>query len=218
MNQIAVVSIDVQHDFVDPTKHKEVGSLSKAFCVCGLKKLLAHAGLKGWRIIHVGTLHDDETTLPLHQQRRGSTLYCKRGSIGAKFVVEPQEGEELIYKTWYSAFTKTNLEEKLLGIKEIIFAGVTTDCCVLQSVFEADLLCFKSYLPLQAVSASSIDGFVAGLITIAKSAADIIDLRVLLNGANLEQSTIDINDIEECAKAWFENQQTSLQARINVAD
>src|SRR4051794_2857387 len=103
-SRVAVVIVDVQHDFLDETSAR-VASWEKAFCVPGIERLLEFARESGWLVVHVGTEHKDATTLPLHQQRRELELYCEAGSEGCEFVIPVPDGEEKLYKTWYSAFS-----------------------------------------------------------------------------------------------------------------
>jgi nicotinamidase-related amidase len=66
---------------------------------------------------------------------------CLPGSWGAQFVdgIVPQPGEPVVTKHRFSAFVDTGLELMLRarGIKTVILAGVTTNCCVESTAREA---------------------------------------------------------------------------------
>lgn len=59
---------------------------------------------------------------------------CLPGSWGARFVegVEPRPGEAVLSKHRFSAFVDTGLDLMLRanGIRNLVIAGVTTNCCV----------------------------------------------------------------------------------------
>lgn len=202
---VAVVVVDVQRDFLDPTTPAKVGSWEKAFCVPGVQRLLNYARDNGWGIVHVGTKHRDDSTLPLHHRRSGVELYCKDGSLGCEFVIPPLRGETVLFKTWYSAFD-SGLEGYLDDATTIVWAGVASDCCVQQSAFEADRRRMHSIVPLQAVSASSSPAYVGSLVGMAKSVCDVVDLAEVASGKGIDAAALDVNEIEQRAGSWFQDQ------------
>ena len=200
MNQVAVVVVDAQRDFLDPTTEPGVGSWAKAFCVPGAEQLLACARVRGWQVVHVGTRHATRDTLPLHHRAQELKLYCAEGSAGADLVVSPQDDEVVLYKHWYSAFD-AELADVLEDGTRIVWAGVATDCCIQQSAFEADRRGIQSIVPYQAVSASSPAAYIGSLVGMAKSACDIVDLSDLLADPN--PSALEVEDIESRASGWY---------------
>ena len=209
MSNVAVVVVDVQRDFLDPTACPAIATWQKAFCVHGVHRLLDYARTEGWRIIHVGTKHDSAATLPLHQRVLNFPLYCEAGTAGCEFVLKPESTDTVRFKTWYSAFD-AGLNDALGGIDILVWAGVATNCCVQQSAFDADRLGLQSVIPLQAVSASSIDAFSASLTALGKSAARIADLDELLAGGDLTTIAIDIGEITGRSEQWFTEQEARL--------
>jgi nicotinamidase-related amidase len=203
------VLVDVQRDFLDPTTAPGVGSWEKAFCVPGIKRLLDHARSQGWRVVHVGTKHQGADTLPDHHRRRGISVYCEEGTPGSDFALEPGEGEIVVFKTWYSAFA-SDLDLHLRDVSTVIWAGVATDCCIQQSAFDADRRGLHSIIPVQAVSASTSDAFIASLKALAKSAASVVDLRDVAHGDDLPEAGLDLGAIEELAGAWFAERKSQL--------
>lgn len=209
MSTVALVVIDVQRDFLDPTLG-EVGSWEKAFCVKGIERILPVARSRDWRTIHVGTVHDGSRTLPAHQQRRGLVAYCQRGSVGSDFVVAPSDKDIVLHKSWYSAF-EADLDPHLTGIQTVIWTGVAADCCIYQSAFDGDRKGLRNIVPLQAVSASKRLAFSSSLVGLAKSAADVVDLEDLLSSAVLPTTGLEPHVVEDIASKWFSQQQARLK-------
>jgi nicotinamidase-related amidase len=144
----AVIVIDVQNDFCDPQ-----GLLAKAgsdttdveAMVPRLNRFLSLARESGVRVVFVRTTHDETTDsavwLACKPSRSAPGMRpvssCRPGSWGAEFyVVAPQEGDPVILKHRYSAFTGTNLDLTLraLGITSLFFTGVATEVCVESSL------------------------------------------------------------------------------------
>ncbi len=65
---------------------------------------------------------------------KGPAEICLPGSWGGEFVagIEPRSGEAIVTKHRFSAFIDTGLDSLLRanGIRSVILAGVTTNCCV----------------------------------------------------------------------------------------
>jgi nicotinamidase-related amidase len=209
VSKIAVVLVDVQRDFLDPTSPPDVGSWAKAFCVPAIEQLLNVAREKDWKVVHVGTKHRDKHTLPSHHQRRGVDVYCVEGTPGCEFVVSTRPDEEVVFKTWYSAF-QSELIESLGDVSAIIWGGVATDCCIQQSAFDADRQGVHSVIPIQAVSASSAEAFSASLTALAKSAATILDLATVIGLDEPPSTGLDPAEVGPLAREWFGQQQSRL--------
>jgi nicotinamidase-related amidase len=66
---------------------------------------------------------------------------CLPGTHGAAFIdgIVPRPGEAMVTKHRFGAFTETGLEQLLrrAGIRTVILAGVTTNCCVETTAREA---------------------------------------------------------------------------------
>jgi nicotinamidase-related amidase len=205
VNKVAVIVVDVQRDFLDPTSAR-VGSFEKAFCVPGVEQLLAFARDQGWQVIHVGTEHRQSESLPAHQRERGIGLYCEEGAPGAKFVVGPVGDEPSLIKRWYSAFEAEGFEEHVDRDTRIVWAGVATDCCIQQSAFDADRRGIHSIVPYQAVSASKRSAFIESLKGMAKSASFVVDLADVTSGAGVDAQHLEEEEIDARAGAWYDDQ------------
>lgn len=210
MTDVTVVVVDIQHDFLDP-ESSDVGSWEKAFCVPGIQRLLAFARDRGWQVVHVGTKHESDETLPVRQKDRGIKLYCKAGSPGCEFVLQPDAGDKVVFKAWYSALD-SSLNELLPATGTVVWTGVATDCCILQSAFDADRLGLRSMVPIQAVSASSPEGFSSSLEALGKSAAAVVDLDEILAGKGFADSEVEVDQVAAQAKRWFDEQKELLGA------
>jgi len=151
----ALVIVDMQRDFCCPgygaeAAGRDIGAAQAA--IPAIARLLAAARKAGVRVAHVGF-----STLPGHgsdagswlAQRRRSTFssdsLCITGTEGAAFVDElaPQDGEWVVAKHRYSAFTGTDLDLLLRsrGIRTLVLAGVSTNACIestLRAGFELD--------------------------------------------------------------------------------
>ncbi len=208
-SKVAVVVVDVQRDFLDPTMPAKVGSWEKAFCVPGVRALLESARERGWPVVHVGTRHLDHSTLPFHHRMKGIELYTVEDTRGSDFVVPPAAGETIMFKQWYSAFDAP-LEDHVDEDTRIIWAGVASDCCIQQSAFEADRRKIHSLVPYQAVSASSPSAYVGSLVAMAKSACDVVDLADVIGRSGAGAPSLDTPAIEERAEAWYQEQAARL--------
>jgi ureidoacrylate peracid hydrolase len=65
---------------------------------------------------------------------------CVEGTRGADFIgPQPQAGETIISKTRFSAFAHTRLGDQLHArhVDTLVLAGLTTECCVASSAWEA---------------------------------------------------------------------------------
>jgi ureidoacrylate peracid hydrolase len=112
-----------------------------------LVRLRGAAREAGVLVVHIGFL-----TLPRHlsdgaawlaQRRRApyaNESIALEGSEGAEFIEElrPVQGEVVVHKHRYSAFTGTNLDVILRGreVRTCVVAGVSTNVCV-ESTFRA---------------------------------------------------------------------------------
>jgi ureidoacrylate peracid hydrolase len=74
--------------------------------------------------------------------RRGDSEVelCVEGTRGAVFIgPQPQAGEAIVSKTHFSAFARTGLAEQLQakGLDTLVLAGLTTECCIQSSAWDA---------------------------------------------------------------------------------
>lgn len=96
------------------------------------------------------------------KQRHGDDKppVCLEGTHGADFVgVQPKDGEQVVTKTLFSAFYKTGLDKTLheLGIDTLVLAGLTTECCVASSAWDAFERDFHVFVAQDACAAYGDD-------------------------------------------------------------
>jgi ureidoacrylate peracid hydrolase len=76
------------------------------------------------------------------RQRRGDDEpdLCVEGTRGADFIgPQPQACEAIVSKIHFSAFARTGLTEQLQaqGVDTLVLAGLTTECCIQSSAWDA---------------------------------------------------------------------------------
>lgn len=195
--------IDIQREFVDPSLGSDIASAQKAYCLDGARRLLAYAREEQWKVIHVGTQHEREDSLPIHLRLSGATVYCEAQGEGKEFWLTPREGEIILFKRNFSSFFDTELSEHVKDVDVVVFSGVSTDCCIFTSVFDSQALNKKNIVPLQAVSATSVDAFAPFLESISKSAGHVVDLEDLLRSGISGCTAMSPHDVREKSEAWF---------------
>ena len=90
--------------------------------------------------------------------RRGKdeTDLCVEGTHGADFIgPQPQPGDAIVSKTHFSAFARTGLAEQLhaQGVDTLVLAGLTTECCVASSAWDAFERDFHIFIAADACAA-----------------------------------------------------------------
>lgn len=81
---------------------------------------------------------------------------CVEGTHGAEFIgPQPQPGDTIVSKTHFSAFAGTGLAEKLhaQGVDTLVLAGLTTECCVASSAWDAFERDFHIFIASDACAA-----------------------------------------------------------------
>ncbi len=142
----AVVVIDVQNDFCHPDGvsaglGKDLSGVESA--VARLADFLPAARAAGVPVVFVRNLHSPGSDTPEWLARHpnpGRAQTCQVGTWGAEFYgVAPVEGDVVVDKHRYSAFTRTRLEEVLegLGRRSLLFCGVASNTCVETSLRDA---------------------------------------------------------------------------------
>lgn len=166
---VALIVIDMQRDFVEPggfgaSLGNDVTRLTAIIpAVADLIGLFRH---KGWPVIHTRESHlPDLSDCPPAKRLRGKPSLrigdpgpmgriLVRGEPGNQIVdgCAPLPGEVVIDKPGKGAFYKTNLDAMLAetAIRQLVFAGVTTEVCVQTSMREANDRGFECLLVEEA--------------------------------------------------------------------
>ncbi|KCV81334.1 Isochorismatase hydrolase [Actibacterium atlanticum] len=199
-----LVMIDFQRDFMEPggfgeTLGNDVSLLRAA--IEPAQALLAAFRKAGLPVIHTRECHrPDLSDLPDAKRDRGAPSLrigdagpmgriLISGEPGADIIPElyPIKGETVIDKPGKGAFYSTEFGAVLadLGLKQLIFAGVTTEVCVQTTMREANDRGFdcllatdasESYFP--AFKAAAIDMITAqgGIVGWASPVAQIVEV------------------------------------------
>lgn len=153
----ALIIIDMQRDFIEPGGFGETlgndVSLLQAI-VPTTEALLALFRRHGLPVIHTRECHKpDLSDLPPAKRDRGNPTLrigdpgpmgriLVAGEAGADIIpaLAPAPGEIVIDKPGKGAFYATDLPDHLarLGIRSLVFAGVTTEVCVQTTMREAN--------------------------------------------------------------------------------
>jgi biuret amidohydrolase len=156
-SRTALVIVDMQRDFIEDGGACGAGGMNvKALqdVVPRVRTLLNMARNVGFQIVHTryGFKSDlsDPPEAVRQQSRDAGGEYGTPGPLGriltqgeAGFQIlpelQPAEGELVIDKSTFGAFTHTGLDATLRakGISHIILCGVTTQCCVEGTLREA---------------------------------------------------------------------------------
>ena len=134
----ALLVLDMLNDFVRRGAPIEVPANRKA--VPSIRREIERARSMGNPVIYVCDNHrpDDKEF-----SRYNWPPHAVRGTEGQKVIseLEPEGGDIIIKKTYYSAFYKTRLQAVLgkLGIGEVRLTGCLTHVCVLFTAYEAAL-------------------------------------------------------------------------------
>ena len=109
---------------------------------------------------------------------QGGPDLCVEGTHGADFVgPQPLPGEAVISKNRYSAFSHTGLGEQLHagGVDSLVLAGLTTECCVAASAWDAFEQDFHVFIAADACAAYEKDLHGHALKALAASGAIVSD-------------------------------------------
>lgn len=147
----ALCVIDVQADFAAPDGLMAsfgVDMSGVPGAIANAEKLIASAREAGVSVIFVGLETSAETDSPVWAERmrrregdpEAESNVCRVGTPGAAFYgPQPQPGDAVVMKPKYSAFHATNFAEVLRekGIDTLVVCGLTTECCIGNTVSDA---------------------------------------------------------------------------------
>jgi ureidoacrylate peracid hydrolase len=180
----ALVLIDCQVDFGAPDgemakRGADIGPAQAA--VKQAQALTAAARGAGVAVVFVRLLTHPggETRITREAKaRRGKdeTDLCVEGTHGADFIgPQPQAGEAIISKSHFSAFARTGLAEQLhtQGVDTLILAGLTTECCVASSAWDAFERDFHIFIAADACAAYEADLHEGALRALEMSGANL---------------------------------------------
>jgi biuret amidohydrolase len=165
----ALIIIDMQRDFIEPGGFGETLGNKVALLqaiIPATAKLLAAFRVAGLPVVHTRECHrPDLSDCPPAKRERGKPSLrigdpgpmgriLISGEPGADIVPElyPVEGEIVLDKPGKGAFYATPLGESLAErkIRQLVFAGVTTEVCVQTTMREANDRGFECLLAMDA--------------------------------------------------------------------
>ena len=147
-HRTALILIDCQVDFGAPDgamarAGADMSSVPPALAKAGALADAARSAKVDVVFIRLITRSGDDSKIKREaRQRQEISLpdFCVEGSRGAEFIgPQPRSGETVISKTRFSAFAGTALADHLRarGIDTLVLAGLTTECCVQSSAWDA---------------------------------------------------------------------------------
>lgn len=191
-NAVALIVIDMQRDFTEPGGFGE--SLGNdvslvAGIVPDVKRLIEGFRDAGLPVIHTMECHSpDLSDLPPAKQNRGNPKLRigDMGPMGRILIagepgtsilpdVAPVDGELVIEKPGKGAFYATPLgdELKAKGIRQLVFAGVTTEVCVQTTMREANDRGYECLI-VEEATASYFPHFKAATLDMIRAQGGIV--------------------------------------------
>jgi nicotinamidase-related amidase len=160
----ALLAIDIQRDFAaaDGAMARQGSDMTAIFpAVEAAGALVAAARARRVPVVFTRAVTAPRLVTPIEReakQRRGDDGpgICVEGTPGAEFLAPlPAAGETVITKHRYSAFAGTGLAEHLKGrgIDTLLLCGVTTECCIQSSAWDAFERDFHVFIASDAVAA-----------------------------------------------------------------
>ena len=129
----ALVVVDMLNDFMDGV----LGNPAAAGIVEPIRELAARARTTAdWVVVYACDAHELSDV-----ELRVFPPHAMAGTPGAAVVdeLEPQHGDVVVPKRFYSSFTETRLEDELRAhdVGRVVLVGQHTDCCVRHTAYDA---------------------------------------------------------------------------------
>ncbi len=174
----AVIVIDMLNDFVTGALANPAGEAITP----SIAALLDHAREQSWLVVFANDAH-----LPGDYEEKVWGPHALAGTPGAAVVpdLNPQDGDYVLPKRFYSSFYETGLESLLHqnGVTEVILTGQHTNICVRHTASDAFNNNFKISVPRNATAMFRLphhtDSDYAGM------QQDALDYLVTCYGANI---------------------------------
>jgi len=132
MGRRAILITDMINDFVNPEGALYIGETVHPI-VPRIEALAREVRDEGGLVVYLCDAH-----APDDREFERFPPHAVRGTPGVRIVdaLAPLPGDVVIEKTRYSAFHETDLDEVLRreGVEEIIFTGVCTSICVMETL------------------------------------------------------------------------------------
>lgn len=129
----ALVVIDMLNDFVDGVLANPAAE-SVIAPIAGLAERARDTA--DWLVVYANDAHR-----PDDRELRVFPPHAMEGTVGAAVVgaLHPRVTDMVVGKRFYSAFTETDLEERLRSndVGRLVLVGQHTDCCVRHTAYDA---------------------------------------------------------------------------------
>jgi ureidoacrylate peracid hydrolase len=187
----AVLVVDIQNDFCSPE-----GYLGRKYgCDEAANEALAARNVSltdtardaGALIVWIQAIYDPiylSAPMLMKARSRDNDVRCVDGSWGAEFYkVAPKEGDLVVRKHRYSAFSGTALDNLLRrnGIRTTVVTGVSTNICVESTLREAFNLGYYVVIPRDCVAGNNAALHEATLQNVEFLIGDVTDSSNLID-------------------------------------
>jgi len=163
-NRTAIIVIDCQVDFGAPDgemARRGADMTAPQAALAKAVRLVDAARQAGVKIVFVRlvTHPGGENKVAREAKQRhhdGEPDLCVEGTPGAGFIGPlPQANDMIVSKTHFSAFARTGLAELLhaQNVDTLVLAGLTTECCVASSAWDAFERDFHVFIASDACAA-----------------------------------------------------------------
>jgi len=173
LSKAALLLIDLQNEY-RPGAAWPIAAYDSV--LANAARLIAEARARGVAAIHAQAWvrPEERSACTLKEETLAgdeSIRSAVAGDWGAEICVEVAavEGDIVIHKHWPSAFRHTALESLLreLGIENLVVAGVLTESCVAETVYDAIDLGFRVWLVKDACGSMSTAMHRTGMLDMA---------------------------------------------------
>jgi nicotinamidase-related amidase len=170
LTRLALLVIDMQHDFVDENGAIPCEGASRV--VPKIRELIVEAHRSRIPVIFTQELHRPQRVDFGRELDGNEPLHCIEGSRGAEIVEElaPEKLDYVVPKRRYSGFFGTDMNILLrgLGVDTLYITGAATDVCVYLTAMDAHQFDFKVRIPRDCVSGTSKTAHEATLAAIER--------------------------------------------------
>ena len=217
VSETAIVSIDLHQGHLADTPDCPCPAPRAREIVDGVNQFHAAARGLGVPVIHVKSVmrsdgSDDingiksawRFTFPLYVGPiPNSDQHAIQGTRWTQFVTEVAEGDHVVEtKKRLSAFYPTDLDFLLrnMGIKRLVLNGCMTDCCILNTAFEASNLGYRVTVAQDLVRGTNADMEDAALKMISLHIGLVAESRDLLEEWRRQAGTAGVPTSQRLAK------------------
>ena len=147
-----ILLIDLQNDFLSSSSLEPAAGQ----VVERAARLLGGARANGLPVIHIWTTVNRRSDHRMPHWKKADRWICEEGTVGHEppALLRPREGEPVIHKSFFSAFSTGELGRVLKGLEAdtLILAGVHLHGCVRATALDAYQHAFTVWIAEDAVA------------------------------------------------------------------